>query len=235
MSDTKSDETKTPRKVVEGYLSKTFQVQYRVQDKIRPNGKKRPVWNCRCMLCGTEYQFESQLIVSSRHRSCICITSQLTKEDRWKGGLTSKYKKESNSYYHMMGRCYNPKEAGYENYGGRGIEVCDRWKHSFENFLEDMGGKPVGYVLDRIDPNGNYSPQNCRWVDRNLSSFNTRQAVINTSGRTGVYWFKRVQKWTAAIIFKGKQIHLGYFDDFNSAVEAREKAEIEYFGESKFK
>ena len=49
-----------------------------------------------------------------------------------------------------------------------------------------------------------------------------------------MYWFKR-EKWTAAIIFKGKQIHLGYFDDFNSAVEAREKAEIEYFGESKFK
>jgi hypothetical protein len=224
-----------PKKINEGYISKTFRAVSRSEDKIRPNGKKRPVWNCECILCGETMQIESQSLASSCHRDCICITSKITKEDRWRGGLTSKYPKEACSYYHMVGRCNNPKEAGYENYGGRGIKVCDFWLESFDNFFSEMGEKPHRHVLDRIDPNGDYCKENCRWVDRNLSAFNTRKHVTNTSGRTGVYWFKRVNKWTAAIIFKKKQIHLGYFENFDDAVAAREAAEIKYFGELKHK
>lgn len=74
----------------------------------------------------------------------------------------------------MKQRCYNPNSYGYTYYGGRGIIVCDRWKTSFKNFLEDMGERPEGHSLDRINNNGNYEPSNCRWATSKEQSNNKR-------------------------------------------------------------
>lgn len=66
------------------------------------------------------------------------------------------------SWVHMKTRCYDPRHESHPMYGGRGISVCDRWRESFEAFLADMGERPNGRTLDRIDTNGNYEPGNCR-------------------------------------------------------------------------
>lgn len=79
------------------------------------------------------------------------------------------------AWYAMKGRCYNPRCAGFKNYGGRGIKVCDRWLNSFESFLADMGEKPSPELsLDRINNNGNYEPGNCRWATSSQQARNKR-------------------------------------------------------------
>lgn len=78
----------------------------------------------------------------------------------------------------MLDRCNRSGINGYKNYGGRGITVCEQWKSSFENFLKDMGERPDGHVIDRIDVNGNYESGNCRWVTRKQSSRNRRDVVL---------------------------------------------------------
>lgn len=80
----------------------------------------------------------------------------------------------------LKARCLNPKDKGYPNYGGRGITVCDRWKNSFETFLADMGKRPEGCEIDRINNNGNYEPSNCRWTTRIIQHNNKRNNIFVT-------------------------------------------------------
>ena len=81
-----------------------------------------------------------------------------------------------NCWANMLGRCTNAQRPDYKNYGGRGISVCDRW-HLFVNFLADMGEKQTGMSLDRIDVNGNYSPDNCHWVPLQNQNHNRRDTL----------------------------------------------------------
>ena len=90
-----------------------------------------------------------------------------------------KYPSTYNSWNHMKQRCYNPKNKDFSRYGGKGITVCDRWKGSFKAFLEDMGARPKGTSIDRIDNNKGYEPTNCRWTDSITQKRNMSRVKLN--------------------------------------------------------
>jgi len=138
-----------------------------------------PYWLCRCA-CGRQKEVNGQCLQEGGSTSCGC--SRIGNGNRRKHGLTRTrlYKIWSN----MLERCNNPKRRVYPYYGGRGIEVCERWR-IFENFLADMGHEPKGYTLDRINVDGNYEPGNCRWASRKEQARNTRRNnVITFNGKS---------------------------------------------------
>lgn len=184
------------------------------------------MWHCYCD-CGKTIVTTVGSLRSGNTRSCGCLKAN----NNFRHGSSTT--KTYNSWKAMLSRCTNPKSSRFKDYGGRGITVCERWLESFENFLEDMGEKPEGTTLDRIDPDGNYHKENCRWADATEQNYNRRLRADNTSGRAGVAYNNRVGRWRATISKERKRYSLGYFNTFEEAVAAREKAELELYGYNK--
>lgn len=133
---------------------------------------KHAAWFCSCD-CGKTGIVRGDNLREGGSISCGCYSVDLrTKHGhRWEGGASLTYK----SWINMKSRCTNPNNNDYKNYGGRGILVCERWIDSFENFLADMGERSRGTSIDRIDPNGNYEPGNCRWSTPYEQTHNRRK------------------------------------------------------------
>jgi hypothetical protein len=147
---------------------------------------------CDCS-CGNELVVWRSLLVSDVQKDCgMCratgkgqrnhllaghIRHFMTRDGRQKHKTSAEY----NSWSQMRGRCVSKKHHAYDNYGGRGIRVCERWSFprgkGFRNFLADMGPRPAGKTLDRIDPQGHYEPTNCRWADAMVQANNQRRFV----------------------------------------------------------
>ena len=132
-----------------------------------------------------------------------------------------------NIYRGMKQRCYYSKHRAYAIYGGRGITICDEWKKSSKPFFEWAlaNGYEDHLTLDRIDPNGNYEPSNCRWVTVREQSYN-RRSKSNTSV-VGVSYNKQHKKYEAYIRIDGILRHLGQSKDLQEAVAMRKRAEAE--------
>lgn len=182
------------------------------------------VWECQCD-CGNLAFMNLNNLRRGRSTSCGCFKHEC--------GLTHgmSYTRIYKLWAAMFSRSSYPER--YENHAGRGIKHCEDWD-SFENFYEDMHeGYTEDSSLDRIDNNGNYCKENCRWTNVSIQNFNKRMDHRNTSGKSGVRFHEPTGKWEARIGKDGKSIWLGRFYSYESAVEARELAEMEYFGFTK--
>ena len=156
-----------------------------------PNDGRRTMWRCRCD-CGAETVVAANHLRSGRTASCGCLRR------RHGAHGTATYKCWSS----MRERCACPTHHAYPNYGGRGITVCDRWsgRDGFKNFLSDMGPRPPGMSLDRIDNERGYAPENCRWAtrpeqqnnrrtNRHVAAFGQTFTLAQWAERTGIAYY----------------------------------------------
>jgi hypothetical protein len=141
------------------------------------------MWECLCD-CGNLTKVIRGNLLSGNVKSCGCLREEKNKNNNYgfKHGRTSKIDGKSNrigtysSWEAMNARCNNPNYIYYKDYGGRGITICNRWLE-FENFLWDMGERPIGKTLDRINVNGNYEKSNCKWSTPSEQNNNKRSKL----------------------------------------------------------
>jgi hypothetical protein len=146
---------------------------------------RNALYLCRC-LCGQEKTVCRVNLLNGQSTSCGCYLREISTTHGGRGTI------EWGIWSRIKQRCNNPRCPKYSDYGGRGIVLCDRWRVSFANFLADMGKRPSPeYSIDRIDNDGPYSPENCRWATRSEQGRNYRQNhLIEYQGsvRTLVEW-----------------------------------------------
>lgn len=190
-------------------------------------------WECLCE-CGKKTLVPTGSLISGNTKSC----------GNHKKGKSTHGMSKTRLYYihkHMINRCTNSNYSNYKDYGGRGISVCDEWldkEKGFEAFMvwSLKNGYDNSLTLDRIDVNGNYVPDNCRWTDTKTQARNQRVRCTNRSGVTGVTVSNeksRKNKYRATFQLGDKRVVIGSYKTLEEAIEARKQAELKYWGYTK--
>lgn len=163
--------------------------RWTVVDKIFVK-KGRTDWLCECE-CGEIKIVSGAALSRGSTQSCGCYRDEKLSESRKTHGLSKT--KEYQAWNHMIQRCENQNDISYQFYGARGIEVCKRWRESFENFLEDVGFAPTPkHSIDRIDVNGNYEPNNVQWASSKAQQNNkTNNRIIDLNDGAGPMTFNQ--------------------------------------------
>lgn len=177
-------------------------------------------WVCQCD-CGKLTQARGSSLKYGNTRSCGCLAKQTTSENRTThGGRSSKLYQ---IYTSMHTRCECATNRAYSHYGAQGISICADWGN-FTTFQEWAlnNGYQDGLSIDRIDPYGNYTPQNCRWATRTIQSRNRRAFRGGSSQFIGVSWNAQTSKWNATICVNYKAIQIGRFVDEVTAAKTRD-------------
>lgn len=218
----------TPKDLTGEVFSRLIVLKYADEKTSSGNYK----WICQCS-CGEETTVSSSALLQGTTTSCGCYAEEIRGKASIVHGMTST--PEYGAWKNAISRCYNPNNKKYDDYGGRGIDVCDEWHQiaeiGFIKFYEDMGPSN-GLTLERVDVNLGYSRENCIWDNRYNQGYNTRQHQTNSSGKTGVSENKD-GTWQAYINFEGNRYPLGEYKTFEGAKSAREAAEIKYYGKLK--
>ena len=148
-------------------------------------------WLCVCE-CGKTTAPCANSLRRGTTKSCGCGRGSLAHGHSRRRQISPEFR----SWLAMRGRCNKPKNNEYARYGGRGVTVCDRWQNSFESFIEDMGVKPTPkHSIERVDGNGNYDPENCRWVTPTAQARNRRSNVVvewNGERKILIEWSEQV-------------------------------------------
>lgn len=183
-----------------GHIFGRLTVLARADDYIPKSGKAYSAWLCKCK-CGTEKVFLQSTLTTGHSKSCGCLRKERMRQDKeTHGGIGTKL---YNSWRAMRERCSNPNANNYNLYGGRGISVCEEWNDfsCFRSWAEENGYKP-GLSIDRINPDGNYEPDNCRWLSSFGQCNNKRNnRLITMDGIT-----KTLSEWAYEVGIKSNTI-----------------------------
>ena len=182
-------------------------MMYAAEDSKR----KRGFGIYKCGFCGTNFKAHILNVKFGNTKSCGCYKKQKIKEVNTKHNLI--YTRIYKIWRDIKSRTLNLKNKSYNDYGGRGITICDEWKNEFMSFYEwaMSNGYSDELSIDRIDNDRGYSPENCRWTTRTIQSRNQRIRKDNRTGYKGVSYFKRARKYQTYININSKRIHLGHF------------------------
>lgn len=186
-------------RIAKDFAPETFGRLTSIGHAFMAGGKNsKQVFEC---VCGNVVVAFVSGVKQGNTTSCGCYQKEASSASNTKHGLSSH--PIYGTWVCMISRCYDLNCAGYKDYGGRGITVCDRWRESFANFLSDMGERPKGWSIDRIDNNKGYCPENCRWATSVEQNNNTRRnRILSHDGKT-----QTMTQWAMELGFSVQAIY----------------------------